>query len=179
MTEKRIGTRLHRLTVCALFAALLCVLSPIAIPLGPIPLSLGLCGVLLTALTLSPTMSLTAVAAYLALGACGLPVFGGALGGASVLVSPTGGYLWSYLILAPTVALLAPRATTAPGLMLAGAVALPVCYACGTLQFALVTETPLLDALTVTVLPFLPFDLLKLVAAAWIAKRLRTLLGKP
>ena len=38
---------LQRLTVCALFAAMLCVVSPIAIPLGPIPISLGLFGVLL------------------------------------------------------------------------------------------------------------------------------------
>lgn len=179
MAKKRTDLRLHRLTVCALFAALICVLSPISVPLGPIPFSLGLCGVLLTALTLTPTMSLTAVAAFLALGACGLPVFGGALGGASVLASPMGGYLWSYLIVAPTVALLARRANTVAKLMLAGAVALPVCYTCGTLWYALMTKTPPLAALTVTVLPFLPFDLLKLAVAACIAKRLRPLLGKP
>lgn len=179
MTNKRIGTRLHRLTVCALFAALLCVLSPIAIPIGPIPLSLGLCGVLLTALTLPPTMSLTAIAAYLALGACGLPVFGGALGGASVLVSPTGGYLWSYLLAAPLVSALATRAKRLGGLLLAGLCALPICYVCGTLWYASVTKTPPLAALTVTALPFLPFDLFKLGAAAFLAKRLRVLLGKP
>ncbi len=179
MAKKGTDTRLHRLTVCALFAALISVLSPIAIPIGAVPISLGLCGVLLTALTLPPTMSLTAVAAYLALGACGLPVFGGALGGASVLVSPTGGYLWSYLIVAPLVSALATRAKRLGGLLLAGLCALPICYVCGTAWYALMTNTPPLAALSVTVLPFLPFDLLKLAVAACIAKRLRPLLGKP
>jgi biotin transporter BioY len=48
---------LRRLTVCALFAALLCVVSPIGIPLGPIPISLGLFGVLLLSFT-SPLYAL-------------------------------------------------------------------------------------------------------------------------
>jgi biotin transport system substrate-specific component len=176
MTNKGNGSRLQRLTLTALFAALLCVLSPISIPLGPIPLSLGLCGALLTALTLPPAMTLTAVAVYLGLGACGLPIFAAGGAGVAALISPTGGFLWSYLLAAPLVSALATRAKRLGGLLLAGLCALPICYVCGTAWYALMTNTPPLAALSVTVLPFVLFDLCKLALAASIAYRLRSIL---
>ena len=175
MPKTRISTRLHRLTVCALFAALLCVLSPIALPIGAIPISLGLFAVLLTALTLPPAMTWSAVGGYLALGACGLPIFAAGGAGIAALVSPSGGFLWSYLLAAPLVSLLATRARRLGGLLLAGLAALPVCYACGTVWCAVMTHTPPVAALSVTVLPFLPLDLAKVILAALIARRLRAL----
>ena len=165
--------RLQRLTLCALFAALLCVLSPLAIPIGPIPLSLGLLGVLLTAVVLPPAMSLTSVSVFLALGLLGLPVFALGTGGAVALLSPTGGFLWSYPILAPLVSHLARRTNHPLRLTLACAVALPICYLCGTLQYCLVAQVPPLAALSTAVLPFLPFDLIKLPLAAYVGKLLR------
>ena len=176
MTKKSRGTHLRRLTVCALFAALISALSPVAIPIGAIPLSLGLCGVLLTALTLPPAMSATAVAVYLTLGACGLPIFAAGGASAAALVSPTGGFLWSYLLAAPLVSSLAMRARRFGALFASALAALPICYLIGTLWYAFVTQTHPLAALTVTVLPFLPFDLCKALAAAWVGGRLRTLL---
>ena len=44
MKQKRFS--LFDMTLCALFAAVICVLSPISIQIGPIPVSLGLLGVL-------------------------------------------------------------------------------------------------------------------------------------
>lgn len=175
---------LRRLTVCALFAALLCVVSPIGIPLGPIPISLGLFGVLLCAVCLSPVMSLTAVTVYVAIGLCGLPVFSGAMGGAPVLAGPTGGYLWSYPLLAPVVGLLCGRGNDTPVRLaviraffacLAGTI---ICYFFGTLQYVLITQTPIGASLAVCVLPFLPIDICKALLAAVVGKRLSTLLSR-
>ena len=174
---------LQRLTVCALFAALTCVLSPISLPIGPIPVSLGLLGVLLTAVCLPPVLSLTSVAVYVAIGLCGLPVFGGALGGAMVLVGPTGGYLWAYLPVAAVVSLLKNGKSTvfkrqALRAFFACLCGVLICYACGTLQYILLTGTPVLSALSVCVIPFLPFDLLKAILAALLGVRLSALLAK-
>ena len=162
---------LYRLTVCALFSACLCVLSPIAIPIGPIPISLGLLGVLLCAATLPPKMSFSSVAVFIALGICGLPVFSSGNSGAMVLAGPTGGYLWSYLLAAPLISCLISKqrgsvlkntASCSLGVLL--------CYLCGTIQYTLLTNTAPLAALLITVLPFLPFDLLKAVLAAYISQ---------
>lgn len=171
---------LQKLTLCALFAALISVLSPIAIPLGPVPLSLGLLGVLVTAVSLPPMQSTAAVGVFLAIGLCGLPVFSGGGSGAMILVGPTGGYLWSYLLCAPLVSCLsqAKKPARLPvGAFLACLVGTLVCYACGTLQYCLLTHTSPLPALLVCVLPFLPFDLLKAVAAACLGTRLHPLVA--
>ncbi len=166
-------SHLQRITLCSLFAAVLCVLSPIAVPIGPIPISLGLLGVLLTAVTLPPAMSLASVAVFLALGICGLPVFGGGMSGATVLVGPTGGYLWAYLLATPLMAWLLGRASCFFQTFTVCLSVVVLCYLCGTGQFMLVTRTPLPSALTLTVLPFLPFDILKALLASYLGRKLK------
>ena len=177
----RVGA-LRRLTLCALFAALICVIAPIAIPIGPIPISLGLFGVLLCAVCLPPLMSLTAVSVYVVIGLCGLPVFGGALGGAPVLAGPTGGYLWSFAVVAPVVGVLCRIGndrSTRPSLkksFFACLLGIFICYFCGVLQYAMITKTPVGAAIMVCALPFLPIDLGKALLAAALGKRLLPLL---
>lgn len=183
MSDKKRKDGLHRLTVCALFAAMICAVSPIAIPIGPVPISLGLLGVLLCAVCLPPLMSLTAVTVYVAIGLCGLPVFSGAMGGVPALAGPTGGYLWSYLLLTPTVSLLCRgRGKTLPPTLLRAFFAclfgILVCYCFGVLQLALITKTPILSAIGVGALPFLPIDLCKALLAAVVGRRLSVLLAR-
>lgn len=177
MSRATHSSALRKLTVTALFSAVLCVLSPIAVPIGAIPVSLGLLGVLITALSLPIRQSLSAVAVFLALGLCGLPVFGGVNGGASVLIGPTGGYLWSYLLAVPLIGglckLLRKSSFSSPLACLCGIL---ICYACGTLQYSLVTHTPPLPAFFACVLPFIPFDILKAVLAVYLSRRIKPLL---
>ena len=173
---------LRRLTVCALFAALLCVISPIAIPIGPIPISLGLFGVLLCAVCLPPSMSLMSVSVYVVIGLCGLPVFSGALGGAPVLAGPTGGYLWSYIVAAPLVSFLCRRRGFSQRwgvarIFVACLVGVLLCYFCGILQYVYVTQTPMRAALAVCIIPFLPIDIGKALLAATMGRRLARLIS--
>jgi len=167
-------TPLRALTVSAMLTALLCALSPIAIPLGAVPISLGLFGVMLISLLLPPANNLAAVATYLTVGLCGLPVFGGGHGGISALFGPTGGYLWGYLVSAPLISLIARRNTAHRFAVacLACLAALPPCYLLGTVQYLLLTRAELSAALWVCVLPFVPFDLLKAFLAALLGLRL-------
>lgn len=173
MSSPNRHTSLRRLTVCALFAALLCVLSPIAIPLGPIPLSLGLLGVMLTSLTLPPLSALTSVTVYVLLGICGLPVFSGGMSGAMVLVGPTGGFLWSYLLASPLISLLSHKCRSFPCALVACLLGTLICYTLGTAQYMLLTEIPLLPSLAVTVLPFFVFDMLKALVAVYTERLIR------
>ena len=178
-TQNTIAVR--RACICSLFAAVLCVLSPFAIPIGPIPVSLSVFAVLLCSAMLGPALALISVAVYLMLGAIGLPVFSGGMGGFGVLVGPTGGYLWSYLPMAFLSGILYRSlfkkkiqgwmTKTVLG-FLAGMSGLALCYLLGTLQYMLVAEVSFGAALIICVLPFILFDSLKLLLVAILCDRL-------
>ena len=164
----------QRLTLSALLCALLAVLSQIQIPLPPVPISLSLLAVYLCGALLGRRWGAAAVSCYVALGAVGVPVYAGFTAGVSVLFGPTGGFLWGYIPCAYSVSALSRRlGFTRRGLCVSMAVGTAVCYALGTLWFALVTGTGFAASLTVCVLPFIPGDLVKIALAASLSLRLQ------
>ena len=88
------------MTKVAVMTALLCILGPLVIPIGPVPLSLATFGILLAAYILGPVQGAGAVLLYIAMGAIGLPVFSGFQAGFAKIAGPTGGYLLGYFFLA-------------------------------------------------------------------------------
>lgn len=176
-------TKTFRLTVCAVFAALLCICSPLAIPLtGPVPFAMQIFGVMLCAVALPLPEAQLAVLVYLLLGLF-LPIFSGGNTGLTAIPGPTGGYIWSYLLMVPVIrlfrALPARRRWAKYALALAGCVlAAGLCYACGTAQFALLTGNSFAASLSVCVVPFIGFDLLKAAAAAFLGVELARLLER-
>ncbi len=170
------------LTYAALMTALMCVVAPLSLPLpGGVPISLATLVVMLTGLLLKWQSALLCQIAYLLIGAAGLPVFAGFRGGLQVLVGVTGGFLWMYPVLALTAALavrsggkLWPVRLT--GCLLVGHVLL---YGCGVLWFSAYTHTGVWSALSVTVVPFLLTDGLKILAVLLLylpCQRLKTVL---
>ena len=91
-----------RMTQTALMTAVICVISPwvIVLPFSPVPVSLSLFAVLLSAYLLGARGGFVCCGLYLLLGAVGLPVFSGGVGGPGKLFGPTGGYLAGYLVTA-------------------------------------------------------------------------------
>lgn len=171
--------KLKHMIVCAIFAALLCICSPISIPLGTIPISLLVFAVLLCGLVLPWNFSFLSVLLFLLLSLCGLPVFSGGHSGVTALPGPTGGYIWSSLLVAPLVSLLSKK-TPLSRLPIAGDIfacvaGVIVCYACGTVQFSLLAGRSIAESLAVCVFPFLLPDAMKVVAASLLAKPLRKL----
>lgn len=76
---------------------ILCAQVSIQHPWSPVPFTLQTFGVTLIAVLLGARRSALVMAAYLAEGAMGLPVFNPyGLPGAARLVGPTAGYLWAY-----------------------------------------------------------------------------------
>lgn len=163
--EKKQST--SALTAAAMMAAVLCVLGPLSVPVGPVPVAMANFGVSLAAWLLGPRYGALSVAAYLLLGAVGAPVFAGAGAGAAVLFGPTGGYLIGYLAQALIGGWAVERSggrALWSGLGLAAGVA--VSYAFGTAWFILQMGCTLPYALTVCVLPFIPFDAAKVALAS-------------
>lgn len=161
----------RRMVLVALFAALLCVLAPLAVPAGPVPITLATFVVYLAGGLLGAKGGTAAVALYLLLGLMGLPVFSAYQAGLGVVAGVTGGYLVGYLPCALLTGLFAGRGRwgDAAGMLLGTA----VLYAIGTVWFMLQSKNGLAAALSLCVLPFLPGDAVKIALAALLCPRLR------
>lgn len=162
------------LVFCALFTALIVLLSQLQLPIGPVPVSLATLGVMLCGLLLGWRYGALAVGAYILLGAVGVPVFAGFQGGAGRLLGPTGGYIIGYLFYALIAGLNIPRLQERFWgrcvLLLLGTA---VCYGLGTAWFMHMSGRTLAESLSLCVLPFLPGDAAKIALAAFLAPRLR------
>lgn len=175
--------KLLRMTTAAIFAALLCALSPATIPLaGAIPFSMQIFGVMLCAVSLDWATAQLAVLLYLLLGLF-LPLFSGGNTGLSAIPGPTGGYIWSYLLMVPVIALFrripAQRRWQAYPIAFGGCLlASALCYFCGTLQFSLLTGNSFSGSLSVCVIPFIGFDLIKALAASILGTEMAYLLKR-
>lgn len=164
----------YQLTVCALMAAVMCVLGPLSIPIGAVPISLTSLVIYLTVCLLGMKWSTVSVVVYLLLGLCGLPVFSGYGAGLAKLAGPTGGYLVGFIFLALIAGFFVERFRNNLIWDLVGMVlGTVVTYAFGTIWFILQMQCALWYALTACVFPFLLFDALKMVAAAVVGGVIR------
>ena len=169
------SSRSRSIAFTALTIAIMAVSAWITIPVGPVPFTLQMFAVTFAILVLTPKQALGAIAGYLVLGAIGVPVFSGMRGGVGVLMGPTGGFLWGYLIgVALAVGLLALFRSRgidnfATG-VICGLMFTAVAYACGWFQYMFVAGVGPLESLLVTVAPFIIVDIIKVVAAAAVAR---------
>jgi len=150
------------------FSLLMALSAQILIPIGPVPITGQTFVVLLTGALLGSRLGAMAMIVYLMEGASGLPFFSGGHGGLGHLLGPTGGYLVAFPAAAFITGAFAEhdwdrRFLTAVAAMAIGSV---VIMLSGWTWFALVTNTPLTVAFQLTVLKFIPGDIIKIVLAA-------------
>lgn len=170
---------LYRLTSCAVMSALMCVLGPLSVPIGPIPVTLTNLVVYLTVWLLGMKGAAISTLVYLLLGAAGMPVFSNFQGGLAKLVGPTGGYLVGFILVALIGGYIMKRFGDGTLVMILGLiVSTAFLYILGTAWFVFQMQCTVGYALTVCVFPFIPFDLGKIVLASILGKTLRTALGK-
>ena len=172
-------TPLYTMTACALMAALMCVLCPISLPIGPIPISLSILVIIITTMVLGTWRALVSYTVYLLLGAVGMPVFSGFQGGLAKLAGPTGGYLVGFFLLI-IIGGMVMELTKGNLLltMLAMAVGVAADYVLGTAWFMLQTESTLAHALEVCVYPFIPVDLAKILVGVLFGRLVKTSLKR-
>ncbi|AOH45140.1 biotin transporter BioY [Propionibacterium sp. NM47_B9-13] len=98
--SSRNGFQATDLALIAVFAALIAVLAviPPMFMVGAVPFALQMIAVMLTPMVLGSVRGGCAVGLYILVGALGLPVFSSGASGIGVLVGPTGGFLWGWLI---------------------------------------------------------------------------------
>ncbi len=170
---------IYKLTTCALMAALMCVLGPMSIQIGPIPVSFTNLVIYLAVYLLGMKGSTISCLVYLILGAVGLPVFSGYAGGLAKLAGPTGGYLIGFIFMALISGFVMEKSRANAVITVLGMIAATlVDYIFGTIWFVLQMDCTLWYALTVCVFPFILVDLAKILVATALGKAVRLALIK-
>jgi biotin transport system substrate-specific component len=130
----------------------------IPLPFSPVPFTLQIVIVLLCPFILGTSGAISAIILYLFMGVIGLPVFSGMQGGLHMLVGPTGGYLFGFLLAMPIMGMLAKK-----NMLISLSIGLLVIYACGVSYLAIFTQISFPKALLIGLVPYLPLDVLKVL----------------
>ncbi|MCI9261757.1 biotin transporter BioY [uncultured Adlercreutzia sp.] len=115
VARKGASSRSRSVAFVGLTIALIAASAIIAVPIGPVPITLQMFAITFAIVVLPPKAATAAIVGYLMLGAVGVPVFSGMRGGFGVLAGPTGGFLWGYLLGVPLASLFLAAARKAFG----------------------------------------------------------------
>lgn len=181
---KNSGTR--NLVLCAMCAAVTCVLAPISVPVGPVPISLCTFAVMLAGVLLGAKSGFISQLIYVLLGVVGVPVFAGYKAGVGVIAGMTGGYIVAYPVLALIIGLIywkfgrneKGRVKKILWMFIGMIVGTVVLYAFGTAWFCVVSGMGPGEAMGLCVIPFLPGDFLKMVVVALVSIPIETAIKK-
>ena len=169
------------LTLIALMTAILCIVAPFSLPLpfSPVPISFATFILYLSAYVLGAKYGTISCILYLLLGFIGLPVFSGFSGGVGRLLGPTGGYMIGYIFLVLIGGFVVEmsdgrRLPSTLGFLLGTAIT----YAFGSAWLAVQMDFTFLQAVATGVLPYLPGDTVKIIAALIIGPILKNRLKR-
>lgn len=158
------------MTMCAIMAALMCILGPMSIPIGAVPISFTNLVIYLTVYLLGAKKGCISYLIYMLLGVVGLPVFSGYTGGIAKLAGPTGGYLVGYSACLNQRIVLEKTNRNIVWSFVGMVAGTAIAYLFGTVWFVIQAQCTVGYALSVCVMPFIPFDLLKMVIAIALGK---------
>ena len=153
--------KFHSMVGAAFIAAVMAILSQFTIPVGAVSMTLQTFVCALAGGLLGSRWGAVSILVWLLLGLLGIPVLTMGKAGPGIFLSPVGYFIRQFL------------------LALAG---LLICYALGTIWFmgyfslGLGKEMPLWMALTMTVFPFVIFDLIKVSVGIFCGVRIRNAL---
>lgn len=160
------------MTKIALLVAMNCVSAYIVIPLpfSMSPIALQTMFVNLVAFLLTPKQTFMTMLVYLLIGLAGIPVFTGGSAGPAKLFGPTGGYIFGFLVAAVLISLLkGEKYSFKRYTVLSVFIGIPVIYLLGAVQLKFITGMNWEAAVVTGVLPFIPLDVAKCLAAAFLA----------
>lgn len=161
-TEPKSRSRIYCLSMIALMTAVICVLAPMSVPIGPVPISLTNLAIYLSLYLLGWKRGTAAYLVYILLGMVGMPVFSSFRGGVGHLLGPTGGYIIGFIPMALLAGLAISKSGNRIVQLLGMAVGTVIAYAFATAWHCVSTGSAVLPALALCVFPFIPFDLAKM-----------------
>ena len=179
MEQKKTKTNVREMALIAVMAAVTCVLGPLSVPIGVVPISFTNLAVYLAIYVLGCKRGTISYIVYLLIGLVGVPVFSSFTGGVGKLFGPTGGYLSGFIFMALICGWFIDKfdCKLVPSFvgMVLGTI---VCYVFGTVWLAYQAGMSFYAALAAGVLPFIIGDLVKMVIAAVIGPQVRRQLAR-
>lgn len=163
-----------QMAVIAIMTAVTCILAPLSLPIGPVPISLTNLVIYFSLYILGMKLGTISYVIYLLIGLVGVPVFSGFTSGPAKLFGPTGGYLIGFIPLALIAGFFIEKFADKWYLCLVGMIiGTAVCYMLGTLWLAYEASMDFKAALWAGVIPFLAGDFIKMVIAMIVAPKIR------
>lgn len=167
-------SKLRAISLCGIFAAVTAVLAQIEVPLPIVPISGQTLAVGLTATIIGSRYGAITMTCYALLGGVGLPVFAGYKGGVQVLVGPTGGYIFGFIVTAfVTGFILEKTKHNITMAMVANTVGMIITLVFGAVQLKIVLDMTWNQALAAGVYPFIVVGLIKAYLASWLGINVR------
>lgn len=164
----------RQLTLIAVMTAVTCVLGPLSLPIGLVPISLTNLVIYIAIYALGLKKGTISYIVYLLIGVIGLPVFSGFSGGFAKLAGPTGGYLIGFIFMAFISGLFIDRFSDKIYMCFIGmTLGTIVTYLFGTVWLAYVAKIPFNAALSAGVIPFVPGDVIKILISSLIGPQIR------
>ncbi len=173
--NKRRKINTGKITRIALCVAFLIIGAWISTPTHP-PVTLQTVSIFIIATLLSPLNSFITVLVYLLLGIIGIPVFSSFTGGIGIIMSVSGGFLISFLIIAPLVSLMLSKFRTS---VFTSAfiftLATLITYICGAtwIQLFKYHTGSFKEMFAACILPFFVFDPFKIAIATFATVKLK------
>ena len=161
----------------ALMTAVTCILAPLSVPIGPVPISFTNLAIYISLYLLDWKRGTVSYFLYLLIGFAGLPVFSGFTGGVAKLAGPTGGYIVGFIPMAIIAGIVIDHFNQRWLQLLGMIVGTAICYALGTAWFCMQAGYTVSAALAVCVFPFIPADLVKMLIAMTIGPAIRQRMG--
>lgn len=162
-----------KMTQAALMTAVMCIISPLTVPIGPVPISLANIAVCLSACFLGAKLGTLSYFIYYLLGCFGLPVFSGFGSGLGKAVGPTGGFLIGFFALSVISGLFIEKFKEKYMWLLGLLLGDTVVYLIGVPWFAAVSHTDMKTAFLTACAPFILIDFLKMLFVLFITAEVR------
>ena len=174
----RTGITTAEIVSVGMFAAVLAVLSQIAIPMPTgLPITLQTFAVALTGVVLSWRLGTASTLVYILLGAVGVPVFAEFSGGIQILLNYSGGFIWGFIMMALLCGIGTQIKNKIGGTLL-GIVGLFACHLFGVIQFMIVMKMGFLESFLMASAPYLIKDVISVILGFVVGSAIRARLIK-
>ena len=153
----------------AMMVALMSICAWIGVPVT-VPFTMQTFAVFCTVGLLGTKCAVATVITYVLLGTVGLPVFTGFVGGVGIFATVNGGFILGFIPTTLVCGILIKKAFPLP---IAMGLGLAVCYIFGSAWFCMLHSASFTAALSACVLPYLPFDLIKIALAVLTVRKFK------
>lgn len=154
------------ITIISILTSILCVIAPISINIGYIPISLSLFMIYIIGALTKNIIGFISVLIYIFIGVLGLLVFANYSGGIGVLFGHSGGFIIGYLPCVLLISIITSfNKSNIYFYIFSMIIGTLICYIFGAIHFMIYNNIKLNESIAITIIPFIIIDIIKIFFA--------------